>query len=352
MEAFSYLFLKEIEGLKLEVYLKLMIDNLDVNSEVSLAALKSIDNILEGRKEYFGANSPIITDLIRVIHNQLKNNTYKADARKTVIQCASQLLSDFSNYFEPQMLLEYLQELNSKLVTEPTKKGILIALTKLNPGIALSKSVIEVLNRTLLEISTSLINHQNASVADSAQEAVAKLIEILKLNFSKDNAAKLVETSKAMRGAFPRYMESVLHFYPELFKNYLNELFSADEIPTHVVSALLKGKVVSQAECLKLLKGRQKMSNIDNIVDIVNILGLSENDFLKDVADNVWGRIALRCLGATGNKKHFELLRSYSLGNYDPETNEHASVALGTLCAGHFKDFVPMLIKMLETSDE
>ena len=94
-----------------------MIDSLDVNSEVSLAAMKAIDNILEGRHIYFGEKSPIINDLIRVIYNQLKNNAYKADARKAAIQCASQLLSDYSSYFQPQTLFEYLQEINSKLVT-------------------------------------------------------------------------------------------------------------------------------------------------------------------------------------------------------------------------------------------
>lgn len=198
-----------------------MIDSLDVNSEVSLAALKSIDNILEGREAYFGAGSPIIAELIQTINKQLKNSFYKADARKAVIQCASQLFNSFSGYFQPQILNEYLKELHSKLISEPAIKGVLIALTKLNPSIAMSKEVIEILNRILLEISTKFINHQNASIADSAQEAVAKLIEILKLNFSKENAAKLVETSKAMRGIFPRYMESVLHFYPDLFKGYI-----------------------------------------------------------------------------------------------------------------------------------
>jgi hypothetical protein len=169
LEAFSYLFIKEIEGIKLEYYIKLMIDSLDINSDVSLSALKSIDNLLEGRQLKFGNKSPIIDELIKVIYTQLRNNTYKADARKAVIQCTSQLLSNYSSYFQPQLLLDYLQELKSKLTTESSKKGILIALTKLNTDISLSKSVVEVLNKILLEISTSLINHQNASVAEYAQ---------------------------------------------------------------------------------------------------------------------------------------------------------------------------------------
>jgi hypothetical protein len=146
-----------------------MIDSLDINSDVSLSALKSIDNLLEGRQLKFGNKSPIIDELIKVIYTQLRNNTYKADARKAVIQCTSQLLSNYSSYFQPQLLLDYLQELKSKLTTESSKKGILIALTKLNTDISLSKSVVEVLNKILLEISTSLINHQNASVAEYAQ---------------------------------------------------------------------------------------------------------------------------------------------------------------------------------------
>lgn len=250
LEAFSYLFMKEIENLKLEQYLKLMIDSLDTNSEVSLAALKSIDNILEGRAEYFDKKSPIIKDLIKVIHNRLTNNTYKADARKALLQCASHLLSDYSHHFTPETLHEYLKELNNKLLSETAKKAVLIALTKINTSIPLCVPVIEILNRTLLEISSSLINHQNASVAESAQEAVGKLIEILKNNFSKENAIKLVDISRTMRGVIPRYMDSVLNIYPEIFKNYLNELFNADEIPVHTVATLLSKKVVTQADCL------------------------------------------------------------------------------------------------------
>jgi hypothetical protein len=76
-----------------------MIDSIDVNSDVSLSAMKSIDNLLEGRQAQFGNKSPIINDLIKIIYAQLKNNTYKADARKAVIQCTSQLLSNYSSYF-------------------------------------------------------------------------------------------------------------------------------------------------------------------------------------------------------------------------------------------------------------
>lgn len=84
------------------------------------------------------------------------------------------------------------------------------------------------------------------------------------------------------------------------------------------MSTLLKTGVVTQADCLNLLKTRQKTANINNVVDIVRVLGISEGDFLKDVGDTFWGRVALRCLGASGNKKYFELLRSYSMGNHDP----------------------------------
>jgi hypothetical protein len=161
-----------------------------------------------------------------------------------------------------------------------------------------------------------------------------------------------VETSKAMRGVFPRYMESVLHFYPDLFKGYLNELFGADEIPAHVVEKLLKDKIVTQADCLKHLKSKAKSSNINNIVRIVKFLGISESEYLKDISDSVWGQITLRCLGDLGNKKHFQLLSSYALGKYDSETNYQASLALGSLVSKHFKEFIPELLKILGKCNE
>jgi hypothetical protein len=109
---------------------------------------------------------------------------------------------------------------------------------------------------------------------------------------------------------------------------------------------------VTQGECLKLLKSKAKTSNINNIVRILKFVVTSESEYLKDVSDNLWGQITLRCLGDTGNKKHFELLSSYALGKYDSETNYQASLALGSLASKHFKEFVPQMLKMLDKCNE
>lgn len=60
----------------------------------------------------------------------------------------------------------------------------------------------------------------------------------------------------------------------------------------------------------------------------------------------------MRCIGEIGHKKHFELLQQYALGKYEPETNAQASIALGSLCSKHFKEFANRLLGLLGTCDE
>jgi hypothetical protein len=86
------------------------------------------------------------------------------------------LLNSYPNYLDPEELGKILKQLSSKLINESSKKSTLVALTKLSPQLALSKSVIEVLNNVLVQLTNNFINHQNDSVAQCAQEAVAKII--------------------------------------------------------------------------------------------------------------------------------------------------------------------------------
>lgn len=88
--------------------------------------------------------------------------------------------------------------------------------------------MVQTLNRAIEVISQNLINHQNESMADSAQQAVANLIEVLGKDFLKAGATKLIEISRSVKRSYPKYLNSVLGIYPDLFKTYLNDLFSFD----------------------------------------------------------------------------------------------------------------------------
>lgn len=91
------------------------------------------------------------------------------------------------------------------------------------------------MNSTIELISQGLINHQNESLADAAQQAVNNIIHVLGKDFSKAGATKLIEISRSIKRSYPKYLNSVLKLYPDIFKNSLKEIFNYEEIPVHVV---------------------------------------------------------------------------------------------------------------------
>lgn len=119
-----------------------MLESIDENSDVALEAFRAIDSLLGSYQEELGGGSGNVGRLIPVAVGKLGNTGYKPETRKAVVQCVSQLLKSYPTYLEPEQIRKILSELAAKLNGESSKKSILVALTKLNPKLALSKSVI------------------------------------------------------------------------------------------------------------------------------------------------------------------------------------------------------------------
>lgn len=135
----------------------------------------------------------------------------------------------------------------------------------------------------------------------------------------------------------------MLHLYPKLFKGTLGDLFNCDELPVYVIEKLLENKITTQEECYGLIKQKARSENIDNVVRMLRVLSKDERPYLKEVGEGVWGRVALRLVGESGNPAHYEFLKGYSLGNHDNETKYQASIALGTLASKNFPTMFPIL---------
>lgn len=161
LEAFGSLFIKRVPPSRLGDYTSLMVQNIEKNSEVSLAALRAIDNLLENHRTAFGPKSAAILSLVPVLVAELKVNTYKVETRKAAVQCVSKLLSEYDSYLEPPVATEILRELGSKLEGETSKKSILVALTKLSPNLQLANEVVGALDRCLSVVMSSFLNHKD-----------------------------------------------------------------------------------------------------------------------------------------------------------------------------------------------
>lgn len=64
---------------------------------------------------------------------------------------------------------------------------------------------------------------------------MARIIEVLGVNFSRHHAEKLVSIWKEAKGTFPSYLNIILETHPDLFRNLLHELLGVDSLPVHVV---------------------------------------------------------------------------------------------------------------------
>ena len=65
-----------------------------------------------------------------------------------------------------------------------------------------------------------------------------------------------MEAARHIKGTFPLFMHSILNLYPDALKQYLQELFSFEEIPVDIVQKLIQTKVLTNDECLKLVKAK------------------------------------------------------------------------------------------------
>jgi hypothetical protein len=144
----------------------------------------------------------------------------------------------------------------------------------------------------------------------------------------------------------------VLQLYPALFKDSLNDLFNSDELPIYVIEELLKAQITTPAECHNLIKAKARPENIDNVVKMLRVLSSDEKPYLKEVGDNVWGRVALRFIGDCGKPENYEFLKGYAFGNYDADTKYHASIALGSLVAKNFNAMIPGLLENLKSAND
>jgi hypothetical protein len=126
--------------------------------------------------------------------------------------------------------------------------------------------------------------------------------------------------------------------FPASVKPYSESILKSTE--SKFIEMLVHNKIVSQADCIKVLKTIEREESAKNISLILAKIGASESDLKSQIDESKWGLICLGSLGYIGNLASSKYLIDTILTHKNEEFKLQAANALGNIASRFESDLL------------
>ena len=108
--------------------------------------------------------------------------------------------------------------------------------------------------------------------------------------------------------------------FPQVFAHSLQRLLNLQGVHPSVIKEIIVSNKIALKDVIKLVRDNLSLENFLFSVDILLLLQITFDDFVKEITDSLWGSLCLRLVGLSRDQKYFEILLKHCQSNYGSKT--------------------------------